>query len=157
MVRVGWVERMSFHWHYAAPTWIVWFFTPYFHNEQHFLDLLLDSKRLCTAAQALAGSPFSTLFRFVEEQAHCHEHGLSAIFVILQNDGNDHFYTAHKEKVNSQQQQALLLAEVEQLQAEKQEQSTLHEAAVAELNPVDKLKAEKEDQVARLRARKRKS
>ena len=78
--------------------------------------------------------------------------------MILQNDVDDHFYTSHNEKVNSQQQQTLLLAEVEQLQAEKQEQYTLHEAAVAELNPVDKLEAEKEDQAAaRLRARKRKS
>jgi Ran GTPase-activating protein (RanGAP) involved in mRNA processing and transport len=63
-------------------------------DEQRRLDLLLDRKRLCTAAQALAGSSFSVLFQFVEEQAHCHEHGLSAILVILQNDGDDYFYTA---------------------------------------------------------------
>jgi hypothetical protein len=63
-------------------------------DEPHRLDLLLDRKRLCTAAQALAGSSFSILFQFVEEQGHRHEHGLSAILVILQNDGDGHFYTA---------------------------------------------------------------
>jgi hypothetical protein len=55
------------------------------------LHALLDRKRLCTAAMALSGSTFPILFRFVDEQAHGHEHGLNAIFVILQNDGEDHF------------------------------------------------------------------
>jgi Leucine Rich repeat len=57
------------------------------------LDLLLDRKRQCTDASALAGSSFSVLFRAVEE-FHRHEHGLSAIFLILQNDGNDYFCNA---------------------------------------------------------------
>jgi hypothetical protein len=61
---------------------------------QHQLDLLYARKRLGTAAQALAGSSFSVLFRAVEE-AHHHEHGLSAIFVILQNDGEDYFYNTN--------------------------------------------------------------
>jgi hypothetical protein len=74
------------------------------------LDLLLERKRLCNVAQAFAGLSFSLLFGFVKETAHHHEHGLSAIFVILQNDGDDHFYTAHNEKFNSQHQHALLAA-----------------------------------------------
>jgi hypothetical protein len=41
------------------------------------------------------GASFTVLFRFVEEQAHGHERGLSAIFVILQNDGDDLFCTAY--------------------------------------------------------------
>jgi hypothetical protein len=57
------------------------------------LDLLLGRKRLCSRASALAGSTFPILFRAVEE-AHRHEHGLGAIFVILQNDGDDHFCNA---------------------------------------------------------------
>jgi Leucine Rich repeat len=64
-------------------------------DQQLRLNLLLERKRLCVAAQALAGSTFPVLFRFVEEQAHWHEHGLGAIFVILQNDGEDFFCTAH--------------------------------------------------------------
>jgi Leucine Rich repeat len=59
------------------------------------LDMLLDRKRLVSAATALGGAPFSVLFRFVKEQAHGHEHGLGAIFMILQNDGDDHFCTAN--------------------------------------------------------------
>jgi hypothetical protein len=49
--------------------------------------------------QALAGSTFSTLFRFVEEQAHRHEYGLGAIFVVLQNDGDDHFCKANNRRI----------------------------------------------------------
>jgi Leucine Rich repeat len=64
-------------------------------EQQLSLDLLLQRKRLDAEAQALAGSTFSVLFRFVEEQAHPHEHGLGAIFVILRNDGKGHFCTAH--------------------------------------------------------------
>jgi Leucine Rich repeat len=63
-------------------------------DQQRRLHLLFDHRRLVSEAQALAGSTFSVLFRFVEKQAHCHEHGLSAIFVILQNDGDDYFHTA---------------------------------------------------------------
>jgi Ran GTPase-activating protein (RanGAP) involved in mRNA processing and transport len=107
------------------------------------LDLLLERRLLCTVAQALAGSTFSDLFQFVEA-ARRHDHGLSAIFLILRNDGDDHFYAAHKEEVKSRQQYWLLLAQVKQLQAEKQEQSALHDAAVAEWKrQVDKLKAER--------------
>jgi Leucine Rich repeat len=62
-------------------------------DQRRRLGLLLDRKRLCTAATAIAGSPFSVLFRFVEE-VHRHEHGLGAIFVILQNDGDDYFCNA---------------------------------------------------------------
>jgi hypothetical protein len=55
-------------------------------DQQGRLALLLDPKqRLCTEAQALAGSTFAILFQFVEERAHGHEYGLSAIFVILRN------------------------------------------------------------------------
>jgi Leucine Rich repeat len=68
-------------------------------DQQRRLDLVLERKRLCTTAQALAGSSFSVLFQFVEEHAHGHEHGLGAIFVILQNDGEDHFCTAHDRTV----------------------------------------------------------
>jgi Leucine Rich repeat len=63
-------------------------------SQRQRLYLILDRKRLCMAAQALAGSTFSVLFRAVEK-AHRHEHGLSAIFVILQNDGEDHFCNAN--------------------------------------------------------------
>jgi Leucine Rich repeat len=63
-------------------------------DQLHCLYLLMCRKRLCTAAQALAGSEFSDLFQFVQEEAHGHEHGLSAIYIILQNDGDDHFYKA---------------------------------------------------------------
>jgi Leucine Rich repeat len=63
------------------------------HQLRH-LKLLFARKRLVARASALAGSTFPVLFRFVEEQAHRHEQGLGAIFVILQNDGDDHFYTA---------------------------------------------------------------
>jgi hypothetical protein len=59
------------------------------------VKLLLDRKRFCTEAQALAGSPFPILFRAVEE-AHGHEHSLNVIFTILQNDGDDCFYNAYK-------------------------------------------------------------
>jgi Leucine Rich repeat len=67
-------------------------------HQQRRLDLLLDpeqKQRLCIEAQALAGSTFPILFRFVEEQAHGHRHGLSAIFVILRNDGDDYFCNAN--------------------------------------------------------------
>jgi Leucine Rich repeat len=64
-------------------------------DQERRLTLLLDRKRLCTEAQALAGTDFSAMFRFVEK-AHRHEHGLSAIFVMLQNDGEDRFYNANK-------------------------------------------------------------
>jgi hypothetical protein len=67
--------------------------TPLTTDQQRFLDLLLDRKRQCTEAQALAGSPFPVLFRAME-QAHRHEHDLGAILMLLQNDGDDHFYTA---------------------------------------------------------------
>jgi hypothetical protein len=67
-------------------------------DQQRRLDLLLDRKRLVTKAQALGGSTFPVLFRFVEE-ARCHEQGLGAIFVILQNDGEDYFYTAHNRAI----------------------------------------------------------
>jgi Leucine Rich repeat len=70
-------------------------------DQRHRLGLLLERKRLCNAAQTLAGSTFPVLFNFVEEQAHSHEHGLSAIFVILQNDGEDHFCTAHDRTVQN--------------------------------------------------------
>jgi Leucine Rich repeat len=63
-------------------------------DQRRRLDLLLDRKRLVKAAQALAGSTFPVLFQFVEK-AHRHENGLGAIFVILQNDGDDHFCHAH--------------------------------------------------------------
>jgi hypothetical protein len=71
------------------------------HCDQHHgrrLDLLLDRKRLCAEASALAGSPFSVLFPFVEK-AHRHEHGFSAILVILQNDGDDHFSNANNRAI----------------------------------------------------------
>jgi Ran GTPase-activating protein (RanGAP) involved in mRNA processing and transport len=67
-------------------------------DDQRRLDLLLDRKRLCTEASALAGSAFSVLFRAMED-AHRHEHGLSAIFLILQNDGDDYFSTAHNRAI----------------------------------------------------------
>jgi Leucine Rich repeat len=63
-------------------------------NQRCRLNLLLERKRLCTEASTLGGSPFSVLFSFVE-RAHRHEHGLSAIFRILQNDGEDHFSQAN--------------------------------------------------------------
>jgi hypothetical protein len=71
-------------------------------EQQGQQDLLLDRKRLCTAAQALGDAPFSVLFRFVEEQVHRHEPGLSAIFAMLQNDGDGHF----AQPINVQCQQA---------------------------------------------------
>jgi hypothetical protein len=64
-------------------------------DQHRRMELLLDRKRLCTAVQVLAGSPCSVLFRFVEEQAHRVEHALSAIPVILQNEGDIHFCTAN--------------------------------------------------------------
>jgi NLR family CARD domain-containing protein 3 len=57
------------------------------------LDLILDRNRMVAKAQSLAGSTFTILFRAMEE-AHHHKYGLSAIFVILQNDGDDLFCTA---------------------------------------------------------------
>jgi hypothetical protein len=69
-------------------------------DQRHRLDLLLERKRLVTAAQALAGSYFSDLFRFVEEEAHSHEHGMSAILVVLQNDGDDYFCNANNRAVD---------------------------------------------------------
>jgi hypothetical protein len=65
---------------------------------QQRLDLVLDRKRLCNDASALAGSSFPVLFRFIE-RAHRHEHGLSAVFVILLNDGYDHFCNASNRAV----------------------------------------------------------
>jgi Ran GTPase-activating protein (RanGAP) involved in mRNA processing and transport len=63
-------------------------------DQRSRLERLLDRKRLCTQAMALAGAPFDVLWQFVEKQAHGHEHGLSAILIILQNDGEDqHFCT----------------------------------------------------------------
>jgi hypothetical protein len=51
---------------------------------------------LSARASALAGAlhvPFVSLvfFRTVED-AHCHEHGLGFIFVILQNEGEDYSF-----------------------------------------------------------------
>jgi Leucine Rich repeat len=75
--------------------------TPLHAHQYRRLASLLDRKRLCTAANALAGSnSFSILFRFVEEMAHGHDHGLGAIFVILQNDGEDHFCNAYKRAIS---------------------------------------------------------
>jgi hypothetical protein len=67
-------------------------------DDRRRLDLILDRKRLCTEASALAGSAFPVLFRAVEE-AHGHEHGLSAIFVILQDDGDDYFCNANNRAI----------------------------------------------------------
>jgi Leucine Rich repeat len=67
-------------------------------DQKRRLNLLLDpeqKQRLCIEAQALAGSTFPVLFRFMEERAHGHRHGISAIFVILQNDGDDYFCNAN--------------------------------------------------------------
>jgi hypothetical protein len=60
--------------------------------------LLLERKRLCTSATDLVGSSFSALFCFVEE-AHRDEHGFSAIFVILQTDGEDQFCNANNRAI----------------------------------------------------------
>jgi Leucine Rich repeat len=70
-------------------------------DQQRRLGWLLERKRLCNAAQALAGSTFSVLFRFVEEQAHGHAHGLGAIFIILKNDGEYHFCSANNRTVQN--------------------------------------------------------
>jgi hypothetical protein len=43
----------------------------YTYEQHRKLDLLYDRKRLCTEASALAGSPFSVLFRFMKK-AHRH-------------------------------------------------------------------------------------
>jgi Leucine Rich repeat len=67
-------------------------------DQQRRLELLLERKCLCTAAQARAGSSFPVLFRVVEV-AHRHEHGLGAIFVILLNDGDDHFCNANNRAI----------------------------------------------------------
>jgi Ran GTPase-activating protein (RanGAP) involved in mRNA processing and transport len=68
-------------------------------DQRRRLELLLDRKRLCCKAATLAGAPFSVLISFVLDQAHGHEHGLSAIFLILQNDGEDHFCTANNRAI----------------------------------------------------------
>jgi hypothetical protein len=60
----------------------------------------LERKSLVTEAQELAGSTFSVLFRFVEEEAHGHENGPSAILVILQNDGDDYFGNANNRAID---------------------------------------------------------
>jgi Leucine Rich repeat len=57
-------------------------------NQRQRLKLLLERKRLCTEAFALGGATFPVLFQAIQE-AHGHEHGLSAILAILQNDGED--------------------------------------------------------------------
>jgi hypothetical protein len=57
-------------------------------DQRSSLDTLLDRKRLCTEAAALAGSSFPVLFRAMEA-AHRNEQGLGVIFVILQNDVED--------------------------------------------------------------------
>jgi hypothetical protein len=67
-------------------------------DQRRRLNLILNRKRQCTTAQALAGSTFSVLFPAVEE-AHGHEYGLSAIFVILQNDGDDYFCNANNRAI----------------------------------------------------------
>jgi hypothetical protein len=68
-------------------------------DQRRRLNLLLGRKRLCTAAQTLAGSNFAVLFRFVEK-AHRHEHGLGAtVFMILQNDGDYCFCTANERAI----------------------------------------------------------
>jgi hypothetical protein len=68
-------------------------------DQQRRLDFVLHGgNRLYTAAQAVGGQPFPVLFQAVEE-AHPHEFGLSAIFVILQNDGNDYFCVANSREM----------------------------------------------------------
>jgi Ran GTPase-activating protein (RanGAP) involved in mRNA processing and transport len=65
-------------------------------DQRRRLDFVLrGGNRLYTAAQAIGGQPFPVLFQAVEE-AQCHdEFGLGAIFVILQNDGDDYFCSAN--------------------------------------------------------------
>jgi hypothetical protein len=67
-------------------------------DQQRRFNLILERNRLYTAAKALAGSPFSVLFQFMEE-AHRHENGLSAIFAILRNDGDDYFCNANNRAI----------------------------------------------------------
>jgi Leucine Rich repeat len=64
-------------------------------DQRRRLDFVLKGgNRLFTASQALGGQPFPVLFEAVEE-AHRHEFGLGAIFVILQSDGDDYFCSAN--------------------------------------------------------------
>jgi Leucine Rich repeat len=64
------------------------------------LDFVLrGGNRLYTAALAVGGQPFPVLFQAVLEEAHHHEFGLSAIFVILQNDGDDYFCSANNHEM----------------------------------------------------------
>jgi hypothetical protein len=65
-------------------------------DQRRRLDfVLMGGNRLFTAARALGGQPFPVLFQAVLEEAHPHEFGLTAIFVILQNDGDDYFCSAN--------------------------------------------------------------
>jgi hypothetical protein len=91
---------LSWHYQRAASTWMVLNTTSAFQilNCAAVWNGSWEAGRLIRAAQARTGASFSTgappfavLFRFVEEHAHRHEHGLSAVMVILQNGGEMHF------------------------------------------------------------------
>jgi Leucine Rich repeat len=69
-------------------------------DQQRRLDfVLMGGNRLFTAAQALGGQPFPVLFQAMGEAHHHHEFGLSAIFVILLNDGDDYFCSANNREM----------------------------------------------------------